>query len=314
MKKSFWKLSLFFAGFAAIGLVASSCSSDDDDNDVEAKAPVAKFSESVDGLKVTFTNESSDATTYTWEFGDSETSTDKNPVHTYAEAGKYSVKLTAKGAGGENAVTKEVEVTDEGGDPSVSVIKVDGDFSDWAEVPAADLYSAVLDEAASDLKRLKEVKVTSDDMYIYFYFKLDSEHANAMDIYINNDLSPETGYNGWMWKELAANYLMQGFYADNYDMRLAPYDESKDGGWGWLDNLVDTGSGLMENSEFKTVSGTIIEFESKVVRDFIPELGSEIRISFGHSGVEGDAWSTSGGLPTVPAEGDKNEGLLVKLK
>lgn len=309
MKKSFWKLSLFFAGFAAIGLLATGCSSDDDD--VKAAKPVAKFSSTSEDLKVTFKNESTDAKTYAWSFGDENTSTEKDPVHEYTKAGKYTVKLTVTGAGGEDSVSKEVEVS---GGASVSVIKVDGDFSDWAEVPAADLYTAVLDEAASDLKRLKEVKVTSDDMYIYFYFKLDSEHANAMDIYINNDLSPETGYNGWMWKELAANYLMQGFYADNYDMRLAPYDESKDGGWGWLDNLVDTGSGLMENSEFKTVSGTIIEFESKVVRDFIPELGSEIRISFGHSGVEGDAWSTSGGLPTVPAEGDKNEGLLVKLK
>src|SRR5690606_19815802 len=110
-------------------------------------------------------------------------------------------------------------------------------------------------------------------------------------------------------------FLMQGFYESNYDMRLAGYDESKDGGWGWLTpNIVDEGSGLMEISEMKTVSGTIVEFEGKIIRDFIPGLGSEIRMSFGHSGVEGDAWSTSGGLPTVTAEGDKNQGLLVKLK
>src|SRR5690606_2844518 len=153
---------------------------------------------------------------------------------------------------------------------------------------------------------LKEVRVASDELYIYLYFRLDSANANAMDIYINNDLSPDTGYNGWMWRELAANYLLQGFAADNYDMRLAPYDESKDGGWGWLPNLVETGSGLMDVSERKAVSGTIIEFEAQIIRDFIPELGAEIRMSFGHSGIEGDTWATSGGLPTVPAEGDAN--------
>src|SRR5690606_12331525 len=140
------------------------------------------------------------------------------------------------------------------------------------------------------------------------------ENANALDIYINNDLSPDTGYNGWMWQQLAANFLMQGFYASNYDMRLAGYDESKDGAWGWISpNIVEEGSGLMDVSELKTVSGTIIEFEAKIIRDYIPGLSSEIRMSFGHSGSAEDAWSTTGGMPTVTAEGDKNEGLLVKL-
>lgn len=316
MKKSFWKLNLFFAGFFAIGLLASSCSKDDDAVDQTSK-PVAKFSQTSEGLKVTFKNESTNAKTYVWEFGDEQTSTDKDAIHTYAEEGTYSVKLTVTGDGGEDSITKEVKVSaggNDGGNGDGASIAIDGDFSDWDEVPEESLFTAVIDEELTDLKRIKEMKVTSDDMYIYLYFKLDTEHANAMDIYINNDLSTETGYNGWMWQTHSANFLMQGFYENNYDMRLAPYDETKDGAWGWLDNLVEEGSGLFEISEIKTVSGSVAEFEGRIIREFIPGLNKEIRISVGHSGMEGDDWATSGGVPMVPAEGDKNEGLLVKLK
>ncbi|MGC1631016.1 MAG: PKD domain-containing protein [Gelidibacter sp.] len=321
MKKSFWKLRLFFAGIAAIGLLATGCSSDDDSNDdVRKPLPIAKFSETIADLKVTFKNESTNAKTYVWDFGDQKISTEKDPVHEYSEGGTYAVKLTVTGDSGENSTTKSITVSapsgGDGGNGGVGAsIVVDGDFSDWENVPEDILFTAVLNEESTEYKRLKEVKVTSDDMYIYLYLKLDSAHANAMDIYINNDLSPETGYNGWMWEQSAANYLMQGFYESNYDMRLAGYDESKDGAWGWLTpNIVEAGSGLMTISEMKKVSGTIVEFEAKIIRDFIPNLGSEIRMSFGHSGLEGDAWSTTGGLPTVTSEGDKNKGLLVKLK
>lgn len=320
MKKSFRKLRFIFAGVAALGFLTTSCSSDDSNDDVRKPSATAKFSETIADLKVTFKNESTNAKTYTWDFGDQNSSTEKEPVHEYATGGSYVVKLTATGDGGENSITKNITVVagsgdDDGDGGEGAAIIVDGNFSEWDNVPENILFTAILDEDATDLKRLKEVKVTSDDIYIYLYLKLDKDHANALDVYINNDLSPDTGYNGWMWEQLAANYLMQGFYESNYDMRLAAYNESADGAWGWITpNIVEAGSGLMEISEMKAVSGSIVEFEAKIIRELIPNLGSEIRLSFGHSGLEGDAWSTSGGLPTVNAEGDKNKGLLVKLK
>ena len=64
-------------------------------------------------LKVTFTNFSENATTNAWDFGDSETSSEKDPDHIYTSAGTYTVKLTASDASGQSAVSsKEVVITD----------------------------------------------------------------------------------------------------------------------------------------------------------------------------------------------------------
>ncbi len=46
-------------------------------------------------LTVTFTNASSGATDYIWQFGDGATSTETNPIHTYTQNGVYTVVLTA---------------------------------------------------------------------------------------------------------------------------------------------------------------------------------------------------------------------------
>ena len=194
-------------------------------------------------------------------------------------------------------------------------ITLDGEFDDWNDIPEEHLAIAILDAENSDYHRLKEVRLIADASYIYMYMKLDTLYGNAMDIYLNVDGDTETGYNSWMWNAPSANYLMQGFKADNYDMRLAAYDESKGGGWGWLTpNVVETGMGLMEISEMNEVEENIVEFEAQIFRNFIPGLGDEVRIMIGHSGAEDDAWTTSGGLPTVTNAGDKNDGLLLRLK
>ena len=61
--------------------------------------------------EVSFTNSSSDADSFAWEFGDGATSTEENPAHFYAEAGTYTVKLTASNIDGSKSVTKDVVVT-----------------------------------------------------------------------------------------------------------------------------------------------------------------------------------------------------------
>ncbi len=59
--------------------------------------PVARFSATVDALTATFADESTDAdgsiVARTWQFGDSATSNEQSPTHTYAAPGTYTVAL-----------------------------------------------------------------------------------------------------------------------------------------------------------------------------------------------------------------------------
>jgi PKD repeat protein len=94
----------------AMGLLSVSCSKDEP----KIVQPVAAFTYVLDGAakKVTFTNTSTNADIYSWDFGDgSAVSTDASPVHTYAQGGKYAVKLSAVGAVGSTTSEKVDTVT-----------------------------------------------------------------------------------------------------------------------------------------------------------------------------------------------------------
>jgi PKD repeat protein len=56
---------------------------------------------------VAFMNLSRNATSYTWDFGDGSTSTDLEPIHTYAAVGTYTVTLTATNPNGSATFTLE---------------------------------------------------------------------------------------------------------------------------------------------------------------------------------------------------------------
>jgi len=60
---------------------------------------------------ITFTNTSTNATSYAWNFGDGATSAVTNPAHAYTSAGNYTVQLTATGSGGESTATNNVTIT-----------------------------------------------------------------------------------------------------------------------------------------------------------------------------------------------------------
>ncbi|MEQ8358358.1 MAG: PKD domain-containing protein [Cytophagales bacterium] len=97
-------------------LMLTSCGDDDSGSGTPSGATVASFQSEVDSvnfLLVRFTNFSQNATSYAWDFGDSETSTEENPEHQYAAAGTYTVTLTATGANGTtSSKSNDVTVTD----------------------------------------------------------------------------------------------------------------------------------------------------------------------------------------------------------
>jgi PKD repeat protein len=62
--------------------------------------PIPSFSNAANLLAVNFTDNTTSATSWAWDFGDGNTSTQQNPTHTYAAAGSYVVCLSVEDAMG----------------------------------------------------------------------------------------------------------------------------------------------------------------------------------------------------------------------
>jgi len=73
--------------------------------------PVVGFNADVAQKTATFTNLSYEATTYNWDFGDGQTSSEASPVHTYANSGVYTVVLTGTKGSGAQSFSKEVTIS-----------------------------------------------------------------------------------------------------------------------------------------------------------------------------------------------------------
>jgi len=87
----------------ALPFILSSCGED-------TPIPTIDFTYEADGHEVTFASTATDVDSYSWDFGDNTVSTETNPVHTYEAGGDYQVTCTVVGGGGDNTVTKTVNV------------------------------------------------------------------------------------------------------------------------------------------------------------------------------------------------------------
>ena len=90
-------------------------------------------------LAVTFTDLSADSVnTWTWDFGDGNTSNVQNPAHLYQNSGTYSVSLTVSGPGGSDNETRNNYIVvsnlpptaDFTGDPTSGIFPLIVNFSD----------------------------------------------------------------------------------------------------------------------------------------------------------------------------------------
>lgn len=69
---------------------------------------VANFDLFTSFLTAQLTNTSTNATSYLWDFGDGNTSTDPNPTHVYADTGNYVITLTVTGPCGTDVSTESM--------------------------------------------------------------------------------------------------------------------------------------------------------------------------------------------------------------
>jgi PKD repeat protein len=206
--------------FAAVAIIAgfSSCK-----KDKGASGLKAVFSYVADGYKVNFTNFSTNAAEYSWDFGDGsgQISTAKTPQHIFTRKGDFLVSLTAKN-GSETNVFKD----------TVSIIgpniKIDGDYSDWQYVD----YSFT--NPSTFPGTLRAVKTFAGSTDIFFYLEgTVGMNMEILDIYVDGDNNPNTGFKTFLYPAgSGADFLFEG---------------SPAAGWGDVFSHVGPGNGFSWN-------------------------------------------------------------------
>ncbi|HIO67600.1 MAG TPA: T9SS type A sorting domain-containing protein [Flavobacteriales bacterium] len=119
----------------------------------------------------TFVNLSAGATTFFWDFGDGNTSTDASPTHFYGALGSYNVTLIASNSCFIDTLIVAIEV-------ALSIPGINGDISDLKVVPNPVIGSAtvVFDLASRQESNLEIVDVLGREVSILNKQRLEGGH------------------------------------------------------------------------------------------------------------------------------------------
>ncbi|MGC4234118.1 MAG: PKD domain-containing protein [Niabella sp.] len=181
--------------FVLFLFLASSCKKDNEGNTTKAV-----FSYVTDGFRANFTNFSTNAKEYEWDFGDgSDPSTQRNPTHLYSRAGEFTVRLTVRN--GEQTSTFEDLVFIEG--PN---IKIDANFNDWEHVP----FTAVIEDGSAGKFKALKTYASAENLFFYIEGTEDME-LNSLNLLINKDNNPATGRAYWWYPGGAGvEFMLEG--------------------------------------------------------------------------------------------------------
>lgn len=106
-------------------------------------------------LPVSFTNKSANATQYAWNFGDGQTSTTTNPIHTYTSPRIYTVRLISTGASCSDTTYARINITD---DPNAAMFTI-------VPNPATDMLYITSDLFGRDNYRIQVLNIMGQLVY-----------------------------------------------------------------------------------------------------------------------------------------------------
>jgi len=146
----------YYYYFYDLEVIAGGCLSSPVEVTTEVTGEAA-FSYEDNGLEVSFTDESPEATSWEWDFGDGNTSNEQNPVHLYDEMGTYTVTLTVDDG---CSITFEVSV----GITDVSDASDDSGFSIYPN-PTGGLFFVDNESDAKGTLTLAVLDITGKRVY-----------------------------------------------------------------------------------------------------------------------------------------------------
>ncbi len=273
-KKSFqWFFRMAFFMSALAVVTFSSCGKDKDDPIAPAN-PIASFQFEVSAtnfLQVTFTNFSQNAATYEWNFGDGQTSAEKDPVHVYTAAGNYTVVLTAKNSAGTSATfNKSFEIND----PNSALALLAGTTSKtWRLLREGTSLGVGPDAASARIWWSLNNDGSRPCVYYHSFtfnrdgsFVFDDEGSFFGEVAIFGDLP----IMGTCFDAVAANMInkegadisawLGGTHAFAYDAINAKITLTGNGAWMGLPQLGTAAESIVPESA-KTFEATIEEFD-----------------------------------------------------
>lgn len=122
---------------------------------------VPGFDYSEDGLELSFSNTSTDADSYYWDFGDGHTSVEMNPKHTYELEGEYLVSLTvSNGLCADSIISRTLNVK------AVSIEPID--FEDLLRIypnPSSGVVTFEIDDANHSVMIVEIAGVNGNTIY-----------------------------------------------------------------------------------------------------------------------------------------------------
>ena len=202
------KKPLFFLAIVSIFFSCTKDSPEPTPAPTPPAAPVANYSYTGAGVApstVTFTNSSTNATSYLWDFGDNGTSVDASPNHIFTAGGVYTVKLTATGAGGSNSTTKTVNIT---APTTLKIMSVKvsalpltkSNGGSWDDLPSSgpDVYFKITDDGSTTFYKWPFVynNVVASNLPLNFVLENSSSVATPL-IITSANFSKKIAFELW---------------------------------------------------------------------------------------------------------------------
>jgi len=292
-KRNFLFLAIMLLG---LSVAFNACKKDDGGEDTPTITGEALFSFVADGKTVTFTNEStvSGTVTYAWDFGDSNTSTEKDPVHTYELKGEYTVTLTVKDSqGGTHPISTKVKV-----DKKTRISLTDDSFADWDAVTGAEYVVTVGDNSGG----VVAAKFDYDANFVYAYISFEGSIDDEFqcDYLFDTDNDSLTGAKSWLWPVSGLDFLMEiAPFTGEQALLTAPYGGTPGADeWVWPETELAADAFVM--GTIKQVGNNIVA-ELGFDRNKVPGLDNDV---IGIGGFISDVdWNEYGFVPDATAEG-----------